>query len=147
MVNTDTIIDPSNDAILDTVDLGGSKLEQIAFDGRGRAFVNDEGKSVIHVFDTHSLKPLARWPLGPCEEPTGMAVDRAHHRVFAACGNEKLAVLDSDDGRVVATPAIGRDPDGALFDRRRSGYSLRTRKARSVCSGRFRPIAARPCRH
>jgi DNA-binding beta-propeller fold protein YncE len=113
-----TIIDPSNDAIVDTLDLGGSKLEQIGFDGRGRAFVNDEGQSVIHVFDTHSLKSLAKWSLGPCEEPTGMAVDRAHHRVFAACGNEKLAVLDSDDGRLVATPAIGHDPDGAVFDAR-----------------------------
>jgi DNA-binding beta-propeller fold protein YncE len=45
-----------------------------------------------------------------------MAVDRAHHRVFAACGNEKLAVLDSDDGHVVATPSIGSDPDGAVFE-------------------------------
>ena len=113
-----TVIDPSNDAIVDTLDLGGSKLEQIGFDGRGRAFVNDEGKSVIHAFDTHSLKSLATWSLSPCEEPTGMAVDRAHHRVFAACGNEKLAVLDSDDGRVVAMPTIGRDPDGAVFDLR-----------------------------
>src|SRR6266481_3900843 len=56
----------SNDAIVDTVDLGGSKLEQIAFDGRGRAFVNDEGKSVIHVFDTHRLKAVAKWSLGAC---------------------------------------------------------------------------------
>ncbi len=111
-----TVIDPSNDSIIDTLDLGGAKLEQIGFDGRGRAFVNDEGKSVIHVFDTHRLKALATWPLGSCEEPTGMAVDRAHHRVFAACGNQRLAVLDTDDGRVVATPAIGRDPDGAVFD-------------------------------
>jgi DNA-binding beta-propeller fold protein YncE len=111
-----TVIDPASDAIVDTVDVGGGKLEQIGFDGRGRAFVNDEGKSVIHVFDTHSLKAVATWPLAPCEEPTGMAVDRAHHRVFAACGNEKLAVVDSDSGRVVATPAIGSDPDGAVFD-------------------------------
>ena len=111
-----TVIDPVSDAIVDTLDLGGSKLEQIGFDGRGRAFVNDEGQSVVHVFDTHSLKALAKWPLAPCEEPTGMAVDRPHHRVFAACGNEKLAVLDADSGRVVATPAIGKDPDGAVFD-------------------------------
>ncbi len=113
-----TVIDPRSDAIVDTLELGGAKLEQIGFDGRGRAFVNDEGKSVIHVFDTHTLQPIATWPLAPCEEPTGMAVDRAHHRVFAACGNEKLAVLDTDDGRVVATAAIGRDPDGAVFDPR-----------------------------
>jgi YVTN family beta-propeller protein len=111
-----TVIDPANDAIVDTVDLGGAKLEQIGFDGRGHAFVNDEGKSVIHVFDTHTLRPLGTWALGGCEEPTGMAVDRVHHRVFSACGNEKLAVLDTDDGHVVATPAIGSDPDGAAFE-------------------------------
>jgi len=111
-----TVIDPVSDVIVDTLDLGGSKLEQIGFDGRGRAFVNDEGQSVVHVFDTHSLKALAKWPLAPCEEPTGMAVDRPHHRVFAACGNQKLAVVDADSGRVVATPAIGKDPDGAVFD-------------------------------
>jgi YVTN family beta-propeller protein len=111
-----TVIDPASDAIVDTVDLGGAKLEQIGFDGRGHGFVNDEGQSVIHVFDTHTLQPLGTWKLGGCEEPTGMAVDRAHHRVFSACGNNKLAVLDTDDGHVVATPAIGSDPDGAAFE-------------------------------
>jgi YVTN family beta-propeller protein len=111
-----TVIDPAGDAIVDTIDLGGGKLEQIGFDGRGHAFVNDEAKSVIHVFDTHTLQALGTWALGGCEEPTGMAIDRAHHRVFSACGNEKLAVLDSDDGRVVATPRIGSDPDGAVFE-------------------------------
>ena len=111
-----TIIDPASDTIVDTLELGGAKLEQIGFDGRGHAFVNDEGQSVIHVFDTHTLQPAGTWTLGGCAEPTGMAVDRAHHRVFAACGNQKLAVLDSDDGHIVATPAIGSDPDGAVFE-------------------------------
>ena len=111
-----TVIDPAGDTIVDTLELGGAKLEQIGFDGRGRAFVNDEGQSVIHVFDTHRLQPAGTWTLGGCEEPTGMAVDRAHHRVFAACGNQKLAVLDSDDGYVVAMAPIGSDPDGAWFD-------------------------------
>ena len=113
-----TLIDPSNDSIVGTVDLQGGKLEQIGFDGHGHAFVNDESKNVIHVFDTHSLKPTATWTLGGCEEPTGMAVDREHNRVFAACGNEKLAVLDTNDGHVVAVPAIGSDPDGAVFNPR-----------------------------
>jgi DNA-binding beta-propeller fold protein YncE len=111
-----TLIDPSTDAIVDTVELGGGKLEQIGFDGRGHAFVNDEERSVIHVFDTRSLKPMAVWPLAPCEEPTGMAVDREHHRVFSACGNHKLMVVNSDDGHIVATLPIGEDPDGAVFD-------------------------------
>lgn len=111
-----TVIDPRSDAIVATVDLGGGKLEEIGFDGRGRGFVNDEQKAVIHVFDTHSLKPLTSWPLAGCEEPTGLAVDTAHRRVFSACGNGKLTVVDTDNGRLVATLPIGPDPDGAVFD-------------------------------
>lgn len=113
-----TVIDPTTDKITATLDLQGGKLEEIGLDGRGRAFVNDEGKNVIHVFETQTLKQIATWPLGGCEEPTGMAVDREHHRVFSACGNEKLAVVDSDSGKVVAVPSIGSDPDGAAFNPR-----------------------------
>ena len=111
-----TVIAPETGDIVDTVPLKGGKLEQIAFDGRGRGYVNDEGQNVIHVFDTTTMKPLAAWPLAPCEGPTGLAVDTGHHRLFAACGNRLLAVVNSDSGAVVATAPIGLDPDGAAFD-------------------------------
>jgi DNA-binding beta-propeller fold protein YncE len=111
-----TVIDPTSDTIVGSVELGGGKLEELGFDGRGHAFVNDEQRSVVHVFDTHTLRRLASWPLAACEEPTGLAVDQVHHRVFAACGNRKLAVIDSDDGHIVVMLPIGSDPDGAVFD-------------------------------
>jgi len=111
-----TVVAPDTGAIVGTVPLGGGKLEQIAFDGHGRGFVNDESQNVVHVFDTQSLKPLGAWPLSPGEEPTGLAFDAAHHRLFAACGNHQLVVLNSDTGAVVATAPIGADPDGAAFD-------------------------------
>jgi DNA-binding beta-propeller fold protein YncE len=111
-----TVIEPASDTIVNTIDLQGGKLEQIGFDGRGRAFVNDEGRNVLHVFDTRTLQQTAVWPLAPCEGPTGMAIDREHHRVFSACGNRTLAVVDSDSGRLVASVPIGDDPDGAVFD-------------------------------
>lgn len=111
-----TVLDPGTGKVTGTVTLTEGKLEQIGFDGRGRAFVNNEGRSAMHVFDTHTLKPVATWSLAPGEGGTGLAVDAAHHRVFAACGNHRLVVLDSDTGRVVATPAIGADADGVVFD-------------------------------
>ena len=40
----------------------------------------------------------------------------ASHRLFSAGGNGKLAVVDSDTGKLVATPEIGDDPDGDAFD-------------------------------
>jgi DNA-binding beta-propeller fold protein YncE len=113
-----SVIAPDSGAILATVPLAGGKLEEIQFDGRGRGFVNDEARSALHVFDTHTLTPLATWSLLPCNAPTGLAFDRDRHRLFSACDNNKLVVLDSDTGRIVAVAAIGKDPDGAVFDPR-----------------------------
>jgi YVTN family beta-propeller protein len=114
-----TVIDPAAGKVVGNVVLTsgkGSKLEAIGFDGAGRAFVNDEEMASTHVFNLKTLKALATWSLAPGEGGTGMAVDRAHHRIFATCANEKLVVLDSDTGKVVATPAIGEDPDSMTFD-------------------------------
>lgn len=111
-----TVIDPATGAVTGTVTLTKGKLEQIGFDGRGRAFVNNEEQSAMHVFDTHTLKSVATWPLAPGTGGTGLAVDAVHHRVFATCGNHQLVVLDTDTGRIVATPVIGEDADGVVFD-------------------------------
>src|SRR5258708_2513469 len=111
-----TAFDPATGAVVGTVALDNGKLEQIGFDGRGHAYVNNEVKSCVHVFDTHTMKSIGTWSLAPGEGGTGLAVDGAHHRLFATCGNNKLVVLDSDTGKVVATPAIGEDSDGVAFD-------------------------------
>jgi DNA-binding beta-propeller fold protein YncE len=110
-----TVIDAATGAITATVDLGG-KLEGIALDEHGRMFVAAEDRGLVHVVDTHSLAVLEHWRLAPGVEPTGVAIDRAHHRLFFACSNHLLVVLDSETGRVVATPPIGDGPDGAAFD-------------------------------
>jgi DNA-binding beta-propeller fold protein YncE len=110
-----TVIDPAKGEIAANVPIEG-KLEGLAFDGRGRLFVNTEDRSVIQVIDTHTLKPVASWPIAPVTGGTGLSIDAAHHRLFSAGGNEKLAVVDSDTGAVVATPEIGEDPDGDAFD-------------------------------
>jgi DNA-binding beta-propeller fold protein YncE len=113
-----SVIDPASGAIVDTIALGGGKLEEIAFDGRGRGFVNDEEHSVIHVIDSHTHRLVADWPLAPAEAPTGLAIDLKRHRLFAACGNGLLAIVDADSGKLLGTAAIGPEPDGAAFDPR-----------------------------
>jgi YVTN family beta-propeller protein len=110
-----TVIDPASGDIIATIKLEG-KLEGIGFDGRGQGFVIAEHKSAVHVFDTRALKPKATWSLAPGEGGTGLGVDAAHHRLFAACANNKVVVLDSDTGKVIATPLIGDDPDGLVFE-------------------------------
>jgi DNA-binding beta-propeller fold protein YncE len=111
-----SVISADTGAIVGTVTLGGGKLEAMQFDDQGRGFVNDEDKNVVHVFDAHRLVQTATWSIAPGNGPTGLAIDKQHHRLFAACGNETLVVLDSETGKVVASPTIGADPDGAAFD-------------------------------
>lgn len=110
-----SVIDPQKGEIVATVPIEG-KLEGMAFDGRGRLFVNTEDRSMIQVIDTRVLKAVAAWPIAPVEGGTGLAIDAAHHRLFSAGGNGMLAVVDSDTGALVATPAISEDPDGDAFD-------------------------------
>jgi YVTN family beta-propeller protein len=110
-----TVIDPATGDIVATIKLGG-KLEGIGFDGRGQGFVIAEDKSAVHVFDTKTRQPKATWSLAPGEGGTGLGVDAVHHRLFAACANNKAVVLDSDTGKVIATPTIGDDPDGLAFE-------------------------------
>jgi DNA-binding beta-propeller fold protein YncE len=85
-------------------------------DGRGRIFVNLESKSAIMSFDAHSLKQGPLWSLAPGEEPTGLAYDADHHRLFAGCSNKLMMIIDSESGRVVGGIPVGDGVDGAAFD-------------------------------
>jgi len=98
-----------------TLPLGGKPEIGVA-DGRGKVYVNLEDKSAVVAIDSTAEKVLCTWPLAPGEEPTGLAYDRATNRLFAACANQKLIVLDAATGQVIADVAIGSGPDGCAFD-------------------------------
>ena len=110
-----TAIDPQSGAVVGTVDLGG-KPENAVSDGRGHMYVNIEDKSELVAFDPRTLTVQARWALAPCEEPSGLAMDRRTRRLFSVCSNGLMAVVDPDRGRVIATLPIGSGTDGAAFD-------------------------------
>lgn len=111
-----TVLDPVTGEVVATVMAGGTKLECVGFDGRGQGFVNDETPNLIRVFDTKTFKLKASWSVAPGDGPTGLCVDGEHHRIFSACANKMIVVLDSDTGKVVATVAGGFEPDGMAFD-------------------------------
>jgi len=112
--NNSTVIDATTDKVVGTVNLGG-RPEEPALDGRGNMFVNLEDKSSIMEFDTKTLAVKGTWSLAPCDGPSALSADTKNHRFFAAC-DKMIAVFNPDTGKVVATPAIGGDPDGNGFD-------------------------------
>jgi len=110
-----TAIDPQTGAVVGTLDLGG-KPEAAVADGRGHIYVNIEDKSELVAFDPKTLKVQGRWSLAPCEEPSGLAMDRKTRRLFSVCSNGLMAVVDPDRGKVLKTLPIGNGVDGAAFD-------------------------------
>jgi DNA-binding beta-propeller fold protein YncE len=110
-----TAIDAATGRVAGIVALNGRPEFGVA-DGRGMIFVNLEDSSAIVRFDARSLRVTARWPLAPCEGPSGLAMDRAHRRLFAGCRNELMAVVNADDGHVITTLPIGRGVDANRFD-------------------------------
>ena len=110
-----TAIDAASGKVLGTIKLDG-KPEFAASDAKGEIFVNIEDKSELVAIDPNKLEVKAKWPLAPCEEPSGLSIDRKNRRLFVGCGNKMMAVVDADSGKVLATPAIGDGVDATTFD-------------------------------
>lgn len=97
-----------------TVPLGG-KPEASQADGMGHAWVNIEDTAKLVEFDTKEFKVLNTWSLPNCEEPTGMAIDTQHKRLFIGCHSKVMLVSDYN-GKIVASVPIGQGVDAASFD-------------------------------
>src|SRR3984893_1690 len=110
-----TAIDATSGKVLGTIKLDG-RPEFAATDGKGFVFVNIEDKSELSEIDANKLEVKATWPLAPCKEPSGLAMDQKNRRLFSGCDNKMMAVVNADTGKVLATPAIGDGVDATAFD-------------------------------
>ncbi|MCP2006770.1 hypothetical protein [Duganella violaceipulchra] len=112
--NNISVFDAATMTLKATIAVGG-KPEFAVTDGK-RIYVNIEDKGEVAVIDIAGDRQVARWPLIGCEEPTGLALDAAHQRLFSACQNGVLAITDASNGKAVARAAIGQHSDAVVFD-------------------------------
>lgn len=114
-----TVLDASTLAVLATVAVP-DKPEFAVDDGAGSIYVNiesDPGQMI--VIDSRALKVKAKWPLPGCASPSGLAMDRTHHRLFSVCDGNVMAVTDANSGAQVARVPIGEGPDAVAYDGKR----------------------------
>jgi YVTN family beta-propeller protein len=114
--NSATVIDARESNVVATIPLPGNPEFPAVDEKAGGVYINIEDKSEVAVIDSAKHEVIAHWPLAPGEEPTGIALDAAHHRLFAACHNKMLVMLDTETGKVVANVPIGAGTDGCAFD-------------------------------
>jgi outer membrane protein assembly factor BamB len=110
-----TAIDAAKGTVLGAIKLDG-KPEFAVSDGRGEIFVNIEDKNELVAIDPANLEVKNKWPLAPCESPSGLSMDKKNRRLFVGCGNKMMAVVNADTGKVIATLPIGDGVDATTFD-------------------------------
>ena len=117
--NNATAIDAASGKVVGTIAFDGNP-ELPVTDGKGTVYVNIENKSEIVAFDPRTLTVRNTWPLAPCEEPTGLALDGSHGRLFSMCGNKLMAVVDASSGKVITAVSATNDADPSLATDARS---------------------------
>jgi len=110
-----TVIDAASGNVVKTIPLGGSPEFPVA-DGKGHVFVNLEDKNTLLCLNSGSLTVEKRWPVAPCDEPASQAIDRKNGRLFIGCGNERMALADTESGRIITTLPVGPHVDATAFD-------------------------------
>lgn len=118
--NDATAIDAkTGDVIAASIPVGG-KPEFAQVDGKGHVFVNIEDKNQIVDIDAKNVLVAKRYPIAPCDSPSGMAID-PKGRLYSVCENKVMVVSDPAAGKVLGSAPIGAGSDGVAFD---DGYAF-----------------------
>ena len=132
-------VDPRTGS-LDVIELGG-KPEFLAGDGAGKVYINLVDKNQVAVVDLKARNVLAHWPIAPGGAPVGLSIDPEKHRLFIGCRNpQKLIVVSTDDGKVIADLPISAGVDATKFDGHQAFASCRDGKlhiAGETAPGKF----------
>lgn len=110
-----SVLDTATNTVVATIPLPG-KPEFPQADGTGNVFVNIEDKNLIVKLSAKSKSAVSSWTLNGCDSPSGLAMDRAQHRLFSVCDGNKMAISDYVAGKVLGLATIGDGPDAAAFD-------------------------------
>lgn len=111
-----TVFDTSTETQIGDIQVPGIEIEGMAVEKAGpRLFANNRDKNEIDVFDRKGLKKLATWPVS-ARKNTVMALDEATRRMFVACHQGQLVVMNLDNGQELQTLPIGGGADDISFD-------------------------------
>ena len=110
-----TVVDAATGKVVGTVPLGGKPETGVA-DGKGNVYVNIEDRSEIVRIDTSKFTVAEHYPMAGCDEPSALAFDVVHRRLFAGCASKVVAVVDPDAGKLVTTVDIGGGVDAGAFN-------------------------------
>lgn len=112
---TATAISATDSKPLGDISLGGQPAAAVS-DGKGSIYINLTNTSEQLRVDAKALRILNRWPVAPCENPSGLSIDSERRVLFIGCSNDKMGIMSADTGKILAAPAAGSGTGEGRFD-------------------------------
>ena len=115
--DADVVIDATSNSLVTTIPLGGGAGNTVYDPGSGHILVAVHEKNELVSIDPATAKIIGRYPLAGIESPHGIALDADARLAFVAGeDNNKIALVDLANMRVLSTYPVGEDPDVLAFD-------------------------------
>jgi YVTN family beta-propeller protein len=110
------VIDPSSAKVVATITVPGVPEYMVYDESTDRIYLNIKSKDQVAVIDPKTQKTVSTWATGPAAQPHGLALDSARHRIFVAGGTGKLAVIDTQSGKITGSTDVVTKVDQIAFD-------------------------------
>ena len=115
--DADAVIDTKTNALVTSILLGGGAGNTVYDSVSGHILVAVHEKNELVAIDPATTKIIGRYAMAGIESPHGIALDVAERLAFVAGeDNNKLAVVDLTNMKVLSTYPVGKDPDVLAFD-------------------------------
>ncbi|MGH9437459.1 MAG: YncE family protein, partial [Terriglobia bacterium] len=124
-----TIINTDSEQKVGEIKIDGNDLEALRFvPGNPTMYQNNVDKNSVTVVNRDTRVTETNWPLTLGKDPSAMALDAAHHRLFVGCRSSVIIVIDTQSGKEVKALPIGGVVDDMVFD-------PATQRIYAVCGG------------
>jgi DNA-binding beta-propeller fold protein YncE len=115
--DADAVIDATTNVFVTAIPLGGGAGNTVYDPSSGHILVAVHEKNELVAIDPATAKIIGHYPVSGIESPHGIVLDVEAKLAFVAGeDSNKVAVVDLTSMQVLATYAVGKDPDVLAFD-------------------------------
>jgi len=112
-----SVVDTTAGKKVADIKIDGDTLEAMALESSSpRMYVNNKAKNQVDVIDREKRAIVASWPVTKCKTNVAMAFDEADHRLFIACRDGQISVVDTQSGKETTALPITKGVDDLTYD-------------------------------
>jgi DNA-binding beta-propeller fold protein YncE len=112
-----SVVDTTAGKKLADIKVDGDTLEAMALETSSpKIYVNNKAKNQVDVIDREKREVIASWPVTKCKTNVAIGLDEADHRLFVACRDGQISVVDTRMGKEITSLPITKGVDDLKYD-------------------------------